>query len=79
MAIKYFLYSDEQISEKNKVLAKTYKRFSPGVVVVGNRKESFSQLSDQPTIPRFVDTKIVAMGDPKDFTYKMPSTIAARS
>ena len=79
MSVKYFLYSNEQIAEKNKILSKTSKKFSPGIVVINNKKEPFSQLSDQPTIPRFVDTRIVAMGDPKTFTYKMPETVALRS
>ena len=75
MALKYFLYSAEQIDEKNQILSKTSKKFSPGIVVINNRKEPFSQLSDSPNIPRFVDTKIVAMGDPKDFTYRMPENV----
>ena len=79
MADKYFLYSDEQIEEKNKVLAKTFKKFSPGIVTVGNRKEKFTQLSDKPDIPRFVDTKVVAYGDLKNFAYKMPENIPLRS
>ena len=79
MAIKYFLYSEEQIREKNNVLVKMYKKFAPGIVVVNNKKEQFTQLSDSLTIPRFVDTKIVATGDPKDFVYRMPENVTIRS
>ena len=79
MAMKYFLYSNEQLEEKNKILAKTSKKYAPGYVIINNRKEPFTQLSDTQTIPRFVDTRIVAMGELKDFVYKMPETVALRS
>ena len=72
----YFLYSDEQIREKNLILSKTSrkKRFIPGVVTVGHEKRKFSQLSKNPTIPRFPDAVIVASGDISKFTYVMPET-----
>lgn len=73
--MRYFLYSDEQISEKNRLLAKSHKSFKPGVVVVNNKREKFTQLSDKPTIERFADTKIVASGQLESFTYEMPENI----
>lgn len=77
--MQYFLYSDEQIKEKNAVLAQTSKVFEPGTVVVNGRKVKFTQLSTSPTIPRFVDTKIVASGENlKDFSYVMPKNKSKR-
>lgn len=74
MATVYFLYSDEQIKEKNAVLARASKVFEPGTVVVGGKRVKFTQLSDQPTISRFPDTKIIASGEEKDFTYVKPKS-----
>ena len=76
--VKYFLYSDEQIKEKNKVLAQTGKKFEPGFVTIGNRREKFTQLSDKPTMQRFVDTRIVTSGEENNFTYSMPKTVSKR-
>lgn len=72
MAEKYFLYSDEQITEKNNILSKFGKKFFPGSVSVNGRMVKFTQLSDKPDMPRFVDTKIVASGDISKMVYKMP-------
>ena len=77
--MQYFLYSDEQIKEKNAVLAQTSKVFEPGTVVVNGRKVKFTQLSTSPSIPRLVDTKIVASGENlKDFSYVMPKNKSKR-
>lgn len=74
MADKYFLYSDEQIKEKNSILAHSSKYFVPGVVIVGGKRVKYTQLSDTPTMTRFVDTKIIASGDLSTFTYVEPTT-----
>ena len=58
MAVKYFLYSDEQIREKNLILARTGKTFVPGVITQNGKRVKFTQLSDKPTMQRFVDTRI---------------------
>ena len=34
--------------------------------------KKFTQLSDKPDMPRFVDTKIVASGEITTMVYKMP-------
>lgn len=78
MSYVYFLYSDEQIEEKNKVLAGMSKTFQPGVVTVGNKRKKFTQISSQSTIPRFVDTKVVASGEQSSFTYTMPQSVELR-
>jgi len=78
MPTMYFLYSDEQIKEKNEILAKSSKQFEPGDVVVGGRKSKYTQLSSSPTMPRFVDTKIVASGELSSFTYTKPKTVVKK-
>ena len=74
MATMYFLYSDEQIAEKNNILSSTGKKFVPGTVVVNGKRTKFTQLSDSASISRFIDTKIVASGELSEFTYQEPST-----
>ena len=70
---KYFLYSEEQIKEKNAILAKQNKIFVPGVVVVNGTRPNFSQLSDSKSM-RYIDAKIIAEGNIKEITYQKPST-----
>ena len=70
----YFLYSREQFDEKNQILSKSNKEFIPGYVVVGGIKKEFTIMSKNSTIPRYIDTKIVASGELKDFTYEQPKT-----
>lgn len=74
MATMYFLYSDEEITEKNNILSSTGKKFVPGTVVVNGKRTKFTQLSESASISRFIDTKIVASGELSDFTYQEPST-----
>ena len=75
---KYFLYSDEQISEKNKILSRSAKEFVPGTVVVNGRRVKFTQLSSDNKLPRFIDTRIVAEGEVSNFVYAMPSSSTKR-
>lgn len=70
---KYFLYSEEQLREKNTVLDSTGKTFSPGTVVVNGVRKKYTQLSDTPDLPRFIDTKIIAEGYLNNFTYTRPT------
>lgn len=78
MAVKYFLYSDEQIAEKNAILGRSGKSFVPGTVTIGGRRVKFTQLSNSPTMERYIDTKIVASGELNTFTYINPSTSIKR-
>ena len=75
MAIKYFLYSEAQIKEKNQVLAKSSKEFIPGTVVVNGRRQKYTQLSDSPSMPRYIDTKLITSGELEAITYTKPETI----
>lgn len=72
---KYFLYSDEQIKEKNNILGKLNKRFEPGTIVIRGIKYKYTQLSNTADMPRFTDVRVVASGNPKDFTYTRPTSI----
>ena len=79
MAVKnefvYFLYSEEQLKERNEILAKQGKVFKPGTVYVGMSRLLFTQLSDKDYIDRFIDTKIVAKGYKNQMKFDMPKTI----
>ena len=78
MATMYFLYSDEQIKEKNQVLARSDKQFVPGVVALNGQKLKYSQLSSSPKMDRYVDAKVVASGELNDFTYTKPGSAPKR-
>lgn len=68
----YFLYSEEQVKERNEILAKESKEFVPGTVYIGTRRVLFSQLSETDNIDRFIDTKIVAKGYKNQMKFTMP-------
>jgi hypothetical protein len=74
MAYKYFLYSELQINEKNNILSRSGKEFVPGIVTVNGRRVKFTQLSDSPAMPRYIDTKIVAQGELEEMTVVNPTT-----
>lgn len=71
----YFLYSEEQIKEKNTILAKTGKKFVPGSVYVGMSRKLFTQLSDKDYIDTYIDTKVVAKGYKNQMKFDMPKTV----
>ena len=70
----YFLYSEEQVKERNKILDKQGKIYVPGTVYVGMSRIQFSQLSEKETIDRFIDTKVVAKGYKNQMKYELPKT-----
>lgn len=79
MAKVYFLYSNEQIKEKNKILAQSSKQFEPGTVVIAGKRLKYSQMSTNPDIlSRFADTKVIASGEDSDFTYTRPATVSKK-
>jgi len=69
----YFLYSEEQIKERNKILEKQGKVFIPGTVYIGMSRIPFSQMSEKDSLPRFIDTKIVAKGYKNQMKYVLPT------
>lgn len=70
----YFLYSEEQVKERNEILAKENKEFVPGEVYIGTRRVKFSQLSDTDKLDRYIDTKVVAKGYKNQMKFTMPTT-----
>jgi len=74
MEDKYFLYSQDQLNEKNQILNKSNKKLIPGEVIVNGVKKNFTMISTTSVIPRFFDTVVVAKGNPSTFTYTMPKT-----
>jgi hypothetical protein len=72
----YFLYSREQIREKDNVLSPQGKKFKPGIVIINNKRTEFTQLSSSSDMPRFIDTKIVAQGEVSNFTYELPKAVS---
>ena len=75
----YFLYSDEHIKEQNIILKKCGKKFVPGLVTVQGKRQSFTHISNEPTLSRFIDTKIVAsFNDLNEATYVLTSREAIR-
>ena len=70
----YFLYSEEQFKEKNKVLSNIGKVFVPGEVVINGTRKRFTQMQSSPSIDRFIDTVVVAKGDPDNMIFTKPYT-----
>ena len=70
----YFLYSDEQVKEKNNILAKIGKEFVPGIVVVNGTRKKFSQISKDHKSARYIDTIVVAEGIVGNMTYTDATT-----
>ena len=73
--IVYFLYSEEQLKEKNEILKKVGKVFVPGTVYVGMSRKSFTQLRDKNNIEPYIDTKVVAKGYKKEMKFELPKTV----
>ena len=70
----YFLYSEEQVKEKNEILKKVGKVFVPGTVYVGMSRKNFSQMSDKDSM-KYIDTKIVAKGYKNQMKFDLPKTV----
>ncbi len=72
MAIKYFLYSSEQLNFRRKIEEKMGHKFRVGTVVYNGERKPFTEISSSPT-SRYADAKVVAKGDPSLMTYTPPS------
>lgn len=75
----YFLYSEEQLKEKNEILKKQNKVFVPGTVYIGMSRIPFTQLSDKDTMDRYIDTKIVAKGYKNQMKFDLPKNEKKKS
>lgn len=71
MAIKYFLYSSEQLQFRKQVEERLGRKFIVGHVIVNGTRKPFTELSPTPE-SRFSDSKIVAQGDPTLMRYTLP-------
>ena len=78
----YFLHSDEQIKEKNNILANCGKQFVPGTVTVQGKRTTFTQISNSPIIDRFIDTKNMSRREKanylKEYTKNYPEKVWKR-
>ena len=70
-AIKYFLYSSEQLKLRKSVESKMGRKFKTGTVIVNGTRKPFTELSSKST-SRFSDAIIVASGDPSLMNYTLP-------
>jgi len=69
----YFVYSGEQIKEKNEILKGRNKKFKCGIVVVNGQRKQFSQIvTSLSQMSRYVDTKVVCEGVYGDITFTKP-------
>lgn len=75
MAVKFFMYSQDQFNEKNSILKERGKEFVPGIVVVDGAKKQFTALTNSPVLERFMDAKVVTQGEVDSFVYSMPKTV----
>lgn len=70
----YFVYSGEQMKEKNEILKPRNKKFKCGIVVVNGQRKRFTQIvTNINQMSRYVDTKVVCEGIYGDFTFTEPS------
>ena len=68
----YFLYSEEQIKEKNNILNKVGKKFVPGSVYIGMSRKMFTQISNKDSMEQYIDTKVVAKGYKNQMKFDLP-------
>lgn len=70
-AIKYFVYSSEQLKFRKEIEAKMGRKFKLGHVLVNGTKKPFTDLLPTPK-SRYSDAIIVAEGNPSLMMYTMP-------
>ena len=64
----YFLYSDQQMSDRTKIERTINRTFKPGTVIVNGKKKLFTEISKKPT-NRYPDCKVVAEGYKSQMTF----------
>ena len=72
--IKYFLFSQDYVKERNEVLNKVNKQMVLGTVAYNGEIMEFSNLSSTKNLARHADAIVVAEGDPNTMRYTMPSS-----
>ncbi len=68
----YFLYSEQQVSERSTIEKTMSRVFSPGTVIINGRKKLFTEISKKSS-NRYPDCKVVASGYKSQLVYTMPS------
>ena len=75
----YFLYSQQQVDDKNELLDKMNRKFQLGTVIYNGKKREYSSMSDKPELPRYADVRIVAEGDTDKLVYTSPRSVQKRN
>jgi len=68
----YFLYSEQQVSERSTIEKTMSRVFTPGTVIINGRKKLFTEVSKKSS-NRYPDCKVVASGYRSQLVYTMPS------
>ena len=66
---KYFLYSYEYLKSRNEIEEKVGKIFVCGTVVVNGNMKEYNIISNEPTISRYPDARIIAQGNIETMKY----------
>jgi len=72
MAMKYFLFSSQQLDFRREIEKKMGKTFNPGQVIVNGARVSFTEISTENSSKRYSDAKVVAYGDTDKLKYTLP-------
>lgn len=73
MAVKYFIYSSEQMKFRKKVDEGIGKRYTPGQLYTGARAILFTEINSTGK-SRYSDAKVVYKGETDGLKYTMPET-----
>ena len=76
---KYFLFSNQQVIDKNKIYNKIHKVIVLGRVSYNGEVKEFSTISNTKDLPRYSDSRVIAQGDITTMEYTMPTTKTRRS
>jgi hypothetical protein len=68
----YFLYSEQQVSERSTIEKTMSRVFTPGTVIINGRKKLFTEISKKSS-NRYPDCKVVASGYRSQLVFTMPS------
>lgn len=68
----YFLYSEQQVSERSAIEKTMSRVFTPGTVIINGRKKLFTEISTKSS-NRYPDCKVVASGYRSQLVYTTPT------
>lgn len=75
----YFLYSQQQVDDKNELLDKMNRKLQLGTVIYNGKKREYSSMNDKPELPRYADVRIIAEGDTDKLVYTPPRSVQKRN